>query len=78
MHRDTHFRRLGYSLLLMALAVFLTFELPNPASALAQAPAVGAPELKVRTDSLNYAFAEKLTFTLEADAPAAVVQVVLR
>lgn len=78
MHRDATLRRPRRLHRLLALAVFLVFGPPNPAPALAQAPAVGAPELKVSTDRLDVAFAETLTFHLSARAPAPVEQVVLR
>lgn len=73
-----HLRRLLHVLAALVFGCWSPSLLPGRPVVRAQAPTATAPALTVRTDSLNYAFAEKLTFTLEADAPAAVVQVVLR
>lgn len=64
----------GFLVTVVMLAVWMGI----PVTARAQAPTATAPELTVRADRLDYVFAEKLEFRLEAAAPAAVAQVVLR
>lgn len=80
MHRDAITRRLLHRFGLTALALGLGLGLgPRTAApALAQAPTVTAPALRVAVDRLDYSFAETLDFRLEATAPGPVEQVLLR
>lgn len=78
MRRVIHHRRPGRLLGCLATLAGLALGVGGPSAARAQAPTATAPELSVREDRLDYVFAQKLEFRLEASAPAEVAQVVLR